>query len=129
MRRPAAVLFCFILLAACATSGHRDEPEAYDSDLTLCVANESEGVGTIRVYVETFRALTVASGRRECRPILEISSGTRLFAQSMGGGMRGPVQYEGVITNSDVRCWDWVLRDSSSSEIHLVPCEFHDGRR
>lgn len=129
MSRAPAVLFCIILTAACATAGHRSERPAYDNDLTLCVANESEGVGTIRVWVESFRALTVASGRRECKAILELSSGTRLFARSMGGGMGGPVEYQGVITNSTVRCWDWVLRDSSASEIHLVPCEFHEGRR
>lgn len=131
MIRPAA-LSCLILLAACASAGHRpDGADAYEDNLTLCVANESEGLGTIRVWVEAFRALTVTSGRRECKVIMEIASGsgTRLFAESMGGGMRGPVQYQGVLTNSDVRCWDWVLRDSSNSEIHLVPCEFHEGRR
>ena len=29
----------------------------------------------------------------------------------------------------DIRCWDWILSDWSTSEIRLVPCDFEDGRR
>ena len=87
------------------------------------MANKSAGVGTIRVWVEDFRALTVSSGRRECKPIRDLSTGTRLYATSMGGGLRGPVQYSAMLgTINDVHCWEWVLRDNSNSAMRLLPC-------
>ena len=76
-----------------------------------------------------FRALTVTSGRRECRQIREVNASMRLFAESMAGGFGGTTKYEGEIRSMGIRCWDWVLRDGSTSEIRLVPCDFSDGRR
>jgi hypothetical protein len=73
--------------------------------------------------VENFRALTVQSGRRVCRPIRGIAAGSHLRAESIGGGLRGPVRYQGEIRSTDIRCWEWVLRDSPTSEIRLIPCD------
>ena len=129
MTRTTAAAACLILLA-CAPPQYRDAfTEARQGATMLCVANESEGVGTIRVWVDDFRTHTVSSGRRECRTIRETASGSRLYAESMGGGNRGPIQYNGEIRMSGINCWDWVLRDSVASEIRLVPCEFNEGRR
>jgi hypothetical protein len=129
MIRTAAATACLVL-SACASSQNRASfDEARQGAMMLCVANESEGVGTIRVWVDDFRTHTVSSGGRECKTIRETASGARLRAESMGGGNRGPVQYQGEIRMSGVRCWDWVLRDSFASEIRLVPCEFLEGRR
>jgi hypothetical protein len=122
MIRALAVVVLFAL-AACASMRRPAAEEARQGALTLCVANESASVGTIRVYVESFRALTVQSGRTECRQIREVANGSRLRAESIGGGLRGPVRYQGEIRSTDIRCWQWVLRDSPTSEIRLVPCD------
>lgn len=129
MIRTAAVASCIVLLACAPRQYRGDFDEARQGSVMLCVANESEGVGTIRVWVDDFRTHTVSSGRRECRAIRDSSAGSRLYAESMGGGNRGPIQYNGEIRMGGVDCWDWVLRDSVTSEIRLVPCAFMDGRR
>src|SRR5690606_13130441 len=97
--------------------------------VTLCVTNESAGAGTIRVWVDNFRALTVSSGKRECRQVREVNTSMRLFAESMAGGFAGTTKYEGETRSMGIRCWDWVLRDGSTSEIRLVPCDFHEERQ
>jgi hypothetical protein len=120
MTRAVAVVLLMVL-SACTSGRPPASEEARQGAMTLCVANESASVGTIRVYVGRFRALTVASGSRQCRQIDATSA--RLSAESVGGGMRGPVRYQGEITSTNIRCWEWVLRDSSTSEIRLIPCE------
>jgi hypothetical protein len=122
MARAVAVVLLFAL-AACGSVRRPASAEARQGALTLCVANESASVGTIRVYVESFRALTVHSGRRGCRQIRQVANGARLYAESIGGGLRGPVRYQGEIRSTDIRCWEWVLRDSPTSEIRLLPCD------
>ena len=86
----------------------------------LCVANLSEGVGTIRVWVDDFRTHTVSSGSRVCRAIRSSSAGARLYAESIGGGLRGPVRYQGQLQSGSVRCWEWVVRDALA--LRLAPC-------
>lgn len=127
MPRTIAVLL-WMILPACAS---RHEPVSDPSGqeaLTLCVANRSSSAGTIRVWVDDFRALTVSSGKRECRVIREVNTSMRLVAESMAGGFAGTTKYQGEIRSMGIRCWDWVLRDGSTSEIRLVPCDFHEGR-
>ena len=127
MPRPAAVLL-FLILPACASAGTpRSEPTGQEA-MTLCVANQSSSAGTIRVWVDDFRALTVSSGKRECRQIREVHAATQLFAESTAGGFAGTTKYQGEIRSMGIRCWDWVLRDGSTSEIRLVPCDFNEGR-
>ena len=128
MSRLAIVLVCAIL-PACASAAHPVAEPSGQEAMTLCVANRSSSAGTIRVWVDDFRALTVSSGKRECRRIREVNSVTRIFAESMAGGFAGTTKYEGEIRSMGIRCWDWVLRDGSTSEIRLVPCDFSDGRR
>jgi hypothetical protein len=128
MSRVAAVLLCLIL-PACASAAHpRPEPSGQEA-MTLCVANRSSSAGTIRVWVDDFRALTVSSGKRECRQIREVHAEMRLFAESMAGGFAGTTKYQGEIRSMGIRCWDWVLRDGSTSEIRLVPCDFSEEAR
>jgi hypothetical protein len=127
MSRSAVVLLCLIL-PACASARGDDEPGVGREEMTLCVANESSSAGTIRVYVDDFRALTVESGRRQCRRIDDVAQGTRLFAESTAGGFSGTTKYQGEIRSMGIRCWDWILRDGSTSEIRLVPCDFTPGR-
>lgn len=119
-----AAVFLLLGLAACASrrSTAGDVPERHM--MLLCVSNESSSAGPIRVWVDEFRALTVGSGKRECHRMPEISSPTRLYAVSTAGGWAGPTRYEGEISNMGIRCWDWVLRDGSTSAIRLVPCDF-----
>lgn len=128
MSRAATALLCLIL-PACASAAHpRAKPSGQEA-MTLCVANRSSSAGTIRVWVDDFRALTVSSGKRECRQIREVNAEMRLFAESIAGGFAGTTKYQGSIRSMGIRCWDWVLRDGSTSEIRLVPCDFTEGRR
>jgi hypothetical protein len=117
----ALAVLLLVVLSACTSERRPSSEVARQGAMTLCVANESASVGTIRVYVGRFRALTVASGARECRQVN--ATGASLRAESVGGGMRGPVRYQGEISPTDIRCWEWVLRDSSTSEIRLQPCD------
>jgi hypothetical protein len=91
--------------------------------MTLCVTNRSESVGTIRVWVEQVRTLTVGSGRRECKPVHRVTVPLNLRAESMGGGLGGPIRYDAQITSQEASCWEWVLGNASTSEIRLFPCE------
>jgi hypothetical protein len=124
---PHRALTLVLLLAATACAGHRKQagsrPPSPAGMFTLCVANRSESVGTIRVWVEQVRTLTVGSGRRECKPIHRVALPMNIHAESMGGGMGGPIHYDTQITNLNVACWEWTLRNSSTSEIRLMPCE------
>lgn len=123
MSRIASIAVAVVLtLVACSSpardgSGGRLGPGA----TTLCVSNLSEGVGTIRVWVDDFRTHTVSSGNRVCRAIRSSSAGVYLYAESVGGGMRGPVRYESQLQSGSVRCWDWVVRDALA--LRLVPCQ------
>ena len=128
MSRSATLLTCLIVGACASAANPVAEPGGQEA-MTLCVANRSSSAGTIRVWVDDFRALTVSSGKRECRQIREVNASMRLFAESMAGGFAGTTKYEGEIRSMGIRCWDWVLRDGSTSEIHLVPCDFSEGRR
>ena len=121
---PSALL----LLAACASTGYQ-QPADLESNgpmTTFCVANESASAGSIRVWVNEFRAMTVSSGRRQCRRIREVNSAMRVFAESTAGGFAGTTTYQGEIRSTGIRCWSWILRDGSTSEIRLVPCDFSD---
>lgn len=113
-----------VAVLACAPPGARNS--ATDGlgpgAMMLCVSNQSDAVGTIRVWVDDFRTHTVSSGRRVCKPIRNTARGAHLYAESIGGGLRGPVRYENELTGGAIRCWDWVLRDALASQIRLMPC-------
>ena len=116
------------VLVACSKAPPSPQPTTEDytggrPPLTLCVSNESASGGTIRVWVDNFRALSVASGKRECRRVREVNSSMQLFAESTAGGFAGTTKYEGEIRSMGIRCWDWILRDGSTSQIRLVPCD------
>lgn len=128
MSRPWVILL-IAALPACGSRGSQLATENYvggQPPLTLCVSNESASAGTIRVWVDNFRALTVGSGKRECRRVREVSTTMQLFAESMAGGFAGTTKYQGEIRSMGIRCWNWVLRDGSTSEIRLVPCDFEN---
>lgn len=127
MPRTTAILL-LLIIPACALVQTPATPAVDAEMMTLCVMNESSSAGTIRVYVDDFRALTVDSGKRQCKLINEVAQGTRLFAESTAGGFAGTTKYQGEIRSMGIRCWDWVLRDGSTSEIRLVPCDFNEGR-
>lgn len=116
-----------LVLTLLACSSHRRAFNAGDqmgaSAMTLCVNNQSDGVGTIRVWVDDFRTHTVPSGSRVCRQIRNTAAGAQLYAESIGGGLRGPVRYQSDLHGSGIRCWDWVLRDALASQIRLRPCK------
>lgn len=126
MTRPSSVL-ALLLLPACGAHGRSDgeaTPSSNGDPVTICVANESYTAGSIRVWVDSFRAMTVASGKRECRQFREVNRATRLIAEGTAGGLAGTTRYEGEISSMGIRCWNWVLRDGATSEIRLVPCDF-----
>jgi hypothetical protein len=130
MSRASALFFCLALPACASAGGTPLEETTGQGRMMLCVANQSSSAGTIRVWVENFRALTVSSGKRECRHIREVNYATQIFAESMAGGFAGTTKYQGEIRSTvDIRCWDWILSDWSTSEIRLVPCDFSEGRR
>jgi hypothetical protein len=122
-RRLTSAILLPLLVSACAGQRRPSDAARAREALTLCVANRSESLGTIRVWVDQVRTLTVSSGRRECKPIRRVSTPLRLFAESMGGGMGGPVRFQAEITRMDAPCWEWVLGNSSTSEIRLLPCD------
>ena len=122
MLRIASITVSVGLVAVACTSPGRDGSggELGPGATTLCVINQGEGVGTIRVWVDDFRTHTVSSGSRECRAIRSSSAGARLYAESIGGGMRGPVRYQSELQSGSIRCWEWVVRDALA--LRLVPC-------
>lgn len=126
MMRIALIALPLALTILACSSPHRVNRSADQlgpGAMTLCVANQSDGVGTIRVWVDHFRTHTVPSGSRVCRQIRSSSAGAQLYAESIGGGLRGPVRYQNSLQGSSIRCWDWVLRDALASQIRLRPCE------
>lgn len=125
MMRIATIALPLVLtLVACSSQRRALSADQMGASATiLCVNNQSDGVGTIRVWVDDFRTHTVPSGSRVCKQIRNTAAGAQLYAESIGGGLRGPVRYQYDLRGAGIRCWDWVLRDALASQIRLMPCK------
>jgi hypothetical protein len=116
--RSVLTLTALVLLSACGPfRGAAGNPNA----VTLCVSNNAV-MGTLRVWTEQYgRTHNVRDGGRVCRQIGEGTMPVRVFAETIGGGMRGPARGQATLPAQPGECWIWDFRGVADYD-NLLPC-------